>query len=198
MGTHEKTDLRVIRNRQAIIDSFKSMVMEMPASKITISELANRASIHRKTFYLHFQCIEDLYEYCLHEVLDEYFKVLDAIPKEITYRDVNETFFRFMSNADPFIERILTHPSYKVIAHYFFSAIGDHCKKRNPRFSERSKPEQNIINAYMTIMDALYIQWVKDNKAIPTEDMIQLCEQLIYYGISSVKNNKHLSPEEER
>ena len=34
----------------------------MPAEKLTVRELAERARIHRKTFYLHYPSIEALYQ----------------------------------------------------------------------------------------------------------------------------------------
>lgn len=52
-----KTDLRVLKTRTAIKNTFKEMVMEMNASDIQIKELTERAMIHRKTFYLHYTCI---------------------------------------------------------------------------------------------------------------------------------------------
>lgn len=49
------------------------MVMEMEASDIQIKELRERAMIHRKTFYLHYTCIEALYADILSELSEDYF-----------------------------------------------------------------------------------------------------------------------------
>ena len=46
-------DLRVQKTRAAIRGAFQAMICEMPAEKITVRALAERARIHRKTFYLH-------------------------------------------------------------------------------------------------------------------------------------------------
>lgn len=50
-------DLRVQKTREAIKNTFKEMICEMPAEKITVKELTDRARIHRKTFYLHYTTI---------------------------------------------------------------------------------------------------------------------------------------------
>lgn len=60
MEETEKTDLRVKKTRAAIKNAFKEMIMEMSPSEIQVKELAERAQIHRKTFYLHYTCIEAL------------------------------------------------------------------------------------------------------------------------------------------
>lgn len=55
-------DLRVVKTRETIREAFRGMVCEMPAEKITVKGIADRARIHRKTFYLHYTSIEALYE----------------------------------------------------------------------------------------------------------------------------------------
>jgi AcrR family transcriptional regulator len=55
-------DLRIQKTREAINNTFKKMVCEMDATKITVKELTERARIHRKTFYLHYTSIEALFE----------------------------------------------------------------------------------------------------------------------------------------
>ena len=47
-------DPRVHKTREAIRNTFKKKICEMPAEKITVKELTDRAKIHRKTFYLHY------------------------------------------------------------------------------------------------------------------------------------------------
>lgn len=42
------------------MDTFKEMIISTPINKITITALTNKANINRKTFYLHYETIEDL------------------------------------------------------------------------------------------------------------------------------------------
>ena len=49
-----ETDRRVLRTRAVIKETAKQMICEMDAEKITVKALAERAGIHRKTFYLHY------------------------------------------------------------------------------------------------------------------------------------------------
>ena len=73
-----KTDLRVIKTRKAIKDTFKEMIMEKDASEITVKELTDRAMIHRKTFYLHYTSIEALYEDILSELSKDYYQAMGS------------------------------------------------------------------------------------------------------------------------
>jgi AcrR family transcriptional regulator len=51
----KQTDLRVIKTKRLIKDTFYEIVSEKGFEKITISDITNRASINRSTFYLHYQ-----------------------------------------------------------------------------------------------------------------------------------------------
>ena len=68
-----ESDLRVIRTRKLIHDAFMSMVGEMDLAKITVKDLTQRAGINRKTFYLHFDSIEALYDCVMNDVMNDFF-----------------------------------------------------------------------------------------------------------------------------
>ena len=52
----------------------------MSPSDITIKELAERAQIHRKTFYLRYTCIEALFEDVIQDIANDYYQEIDQIP----------------------------------------------------------------------------------------------------------------------
>ena len=60
MANLERYDRRVERTRNAIINAFKEMIVEKEFKEITIKELAERANINRKTFYLHYESMEEI------------------------------------------------------------------------------------------------------------------------------------------
>lgn len=182
-----KTDLRVLKTRNAIRKTFKEMVMEMDASAIQIKELTERAMIHRKTFYLHYTCIEALYEDILSELSDEYYKAIDKIPADAPFTEVNCVFFEFMASQEPYMEKIVCDCSYREFADKFFMAMLLHNRSRHNPYSAFSQTEQNIINTFLGISSVnIYRRWVQDKKSLPLEDLINLSGKLFYSGISSV------------
>lgn len=64
-------DLRQQRTKRNIANAFLSLRSEKPLEKITIRELAERASIHKATFYLHYKDIYALSESLEQEVIDD-------------------------------------------------------------------------------------------------------------------------------
>lgn len=63
------TDLRSIRTRKAIVDSFISLLEGKDFTSITISEITTAAMINRSTFYRHFEDKYDLLEKSIQEIL---------------------------------------------------------------------------------------------------------------------------------
>lgn len=65
-------DLRVVKTRRIIRDTFMDLLSEKPMAKITISELCLRAQINRKTFYRHYTTLEDVAAQVENDMLDEF------------------------------------------------------------------------------------------------------------------------------
>lgn len=163
------------------------MVMEKDASDIQIKELAERALIHRKTFYLHYTCIEALYEDILSELSEEYYKAIDKIPADAPFTEVNRVFFEFMASQEPYMEKIVCDSSYREFADKLFMAMLLHNRSRHNPYAAFSQTEQNIINTFLgTSSINIYRRWVQDKKSLPLEDLIDLSGKLFYGGISSV------------
>ena len=58
----KKADRRVIRTRSAIRKAFTDLLAETAYNKITITALAKRADVDRKTFYTHYSSVDNLLE----------------------------------------------------------------------------------------------------------------------------------------
>ena len=56
----KKDDLRARRTKAFIRKTFEEMICEMDFEHITVKELTERAMINRKTFYLHYDSLDDL------------------------------------------------------------------------------------------------------------------------------------------
>lgn len=187
MTMERKTDLRILKTRNAIKKNFKEMVCEMDASEITVKELADRAMIHRKTFYLHYTCIEALYEDMLAELAENYYEAMEQLPADAPFTEVNCVFFTFMAAQEPYMEKIVCSASYREFADKFFLSMLQHNRSRHNPYAKFTPEEQNIINTFLGVSSCnLYRQWISDNKKIPLDSLIKLSGQLFMNGVSSI------------
>ncbi|MCD8159062.1 MAG: TetR/AcrR family transcriptional regulator [Clostridiales bacterium] len=65
-----KTDLRVVKSEKAIKEAFLELMKEKGYANITITDITNRAVINRKTFYMHYDSKEQLYDALADEFID--------------------------------------------------------------------------------------------------------------------------------
>ena len=187
MPQERKQDLRVIKTKEAIYSAFKEMICEMDADKITIRELTNRARIHYKTFYLHYTCIEALFEDMIGQLAQSYFEEIDKVPADAPFSETNRVFFEFMAKQEPYMIRLISAPSYREFTDKGFMPILNHNRSRHNPYAKFSKEEQNIINVYLcTTSMNIFRQWVADGRKIPLDDLIRLSGQLLSDGINSL------------
>lgn len=73
----KKLDPRVIRSRQLLRDALVSLIAEKGFDAITVQDIADRATLNRATFYLHYQDKHDLLINSLHDAIDELMADID-------------------------------------------------------------------------------------------------------------------------
>lgn len=180
-------DLRVQKTREAIRITFREMVCEMDAPKITVKELTERARIHRKTFYLHYTSIEALFEDMLQESATAYFNAIDRVPPPMDMVAVNRVFFTYLSEQDAFTERLICAESYRGFCNKLFSSALKHNRTRHNPYAHLTEFEQNIVNTFTTQSSLdMYRQWIADGKKIPLSRLIELTGMLLSAGTSAI------------
>lgn len=187
MAESNATDLRVQKTQDAIQTAIKEMICEMDAADITVKELTERAHIHRKTFYLHYTCIEALFEDLLGQITEEYYHAIDQLPINAPFTEVNRVFFEFTARQEPYAERLLCAPGYREFADKLFLNTMLHNRTRHNLYAAFSREEQNIINTFLCVTSVnIYRQWVADKKRVPLERLIALSGTLLNNGVVSL------------
>lgn len=64
-------DRRVVRTKTALTKALFELLGEKEFSKISITELAQRADVDRKTFYLHYHSVDEILEEFYEEALEQ-------------------------------------------------------------------------------------------------------------------------------
>lgn len=183
-----ENDLRVRRTREAIKETVKQMICEMDAEKITVKELAERAGIHRKTFYLHYAYIEALFEDLLQDILAKYSAEMDKLEVPFYITDTNRVFFEFFADQERYVEKLMCDPSYRIYCDTLLFGSLSHNRKRFNPVEQYSQEMLNIIDSFMVNGTLnIYRQWVKDGKAIPLEQIIWLSGSLLGKGVQSIR-----------
>ncbi len=136
---------------------------------------------------LHYTCIEALYEDVLSELAEKFYAAIDQLPEDAPFTEVNRVFFKFMAAQEPYMEKIVCDPSYREFSDRSFLKTLQHNRSRHNPCAAYTKGQQNIINTFLAVSSVnLYRQWVRDGKAVPLDDLIDLSGKLFYSGVSSI------------
>lgn len=181
-------DRRQIKTKKAIIAAFITLLQQKNISKITITELSKIADIDRKTFYLHYSSIEDLY--------NDLGTMLVSLVKEIIFEYSNEQktpYQLFVAINDIISEKI---DLFKSIAKNndfsdFMMNIKDILSnelirlygKENTAASERFKLTAEFV-ASGTV--AMYLRWLRGDADISMDELALLAAEMITNGASGL------------
>lgn len=80
--TKPRTDPRIVRTRQLLKDAFIDLLQEMEIEKISVNRIAERATINRVTFYLHYRDIPDMMDKMADDMVEDMQRALDESPSE--------------------------------------------------------------------------------------------------------------------
>ena len=186
MEKRKKEDLRVVKTLETIRRTFREMICEMDYEEITIKELTERAMINRKTFYLHYDTLDDLLRELQDEIVNSFtgqnisYHSLDDIKRIIRY------FFEYAANMPVLHERLLCAGSYQHIGDQINKRIMDYQIERyRGAFSENLLIDNLVLAYFSANTTILYRQWVADGKKLPLEDLIKTGTTLICDGMRS-------------
>ena len=182
----KKEDLRVVKTKEIIRNTFKNMILEMDYDYITIKELTERAKINRKTFYLHYDSLDDLLLEIQNSLANNF------IEKQVSYTNLEDMkyligLFFESANKNPLDERILCSGSYRNISDRINKKVMDYRKKTNRGAFSNNEAYENIIFAYYGANSAIiYRQWVADGKKLSLEEVKELAIKLVCHGLESI------------
>lgn len=182
-----ENDLRVIKTKKAIRETFCEMIMEMDYQDITIKELTGRALLNRNTFYIHYDSIEALMKELQGEIIERF------IRENVSYNNLDDIksmirlFFKHSSMESDLNERLLCCGSYQFVYDEINKAVMEHRKEKNRGVFGMDEASENIIFAYYGSVSAiLYRQWVADGKKLSIDEITTLATRLICEGMQSV------------
>ena len=187
MEKNRKEDLRIQRTREAIRTAFEDMICEMDYEQISIKELAQRARINRKTFYLHYNTLDDLLREIQNEMAQDFIKRTQGLERPRDMDKITREFFLCSEELGKLGERITCSGNYKYISRKITNDIMNQTWKTDSKSSSEDPYIQNIIMTYVSQSTLeIYKQWVADGRKISLEDIIKIATRLICNGVNGL------------
>ena len=174
-------DRRVRKTERALRTALAELITKKELRHITVQELADRADVHRATFYLHYQDVYDLYEQTGREILSR----LREIISEDTAHSYELLFTRL-------IDYLYDNPE---LSRMLFAGGGETATLQAELYSQleqkyidiwRYEVPGIVITDEMHYIVSYHIQgffslvssWIRQNFSAPKEDIIKLLRML--------------------
>lgn len=177
----QSADLRTIRTHKAIRSALETMILTKDFNCITVKELAEIAGINRKTFYLHYDSLDDLFGELEDEIVDEF-----AQSEHLKTTESNETvtrdFFRVLFRQPELHKRLICSPGYFPLFRRVQVKLFHMYKEHG--FDFALPPEyESLLIAYFCTSITFYQQWVADGEKLTPQELTDFAVALLCDGL---------------
>ena len=180
-------DPRVARTKEAIQGVFKKMVCEMTYEKITVKAITQAARINRNTFYLHYNCVDDVLAEIQAKHSSEYTAIVSGFDQLKDTGKLVRSFFEYMEAQDDFFKRVTCDSRFDYIRERMQNRVTKQAAESHP-LKGLDQSVRNILLTFNNCIVLLYRQWVADGRKIPMEEMIELATTLLENGMKGFRN----------
>ena len=186
-------DLRVVKTRQLIREALLELMSERVLSKITISELCERAGINRKTFYRRYRTVGDVITEIENDILAEFAAVFKSHGSSIF--DVGAVLREIGGMVEQrrgYFTRLLKHNPDLFSKGKIKAAL---CRMfsislRNSGAIGDEKAISTAAEFSVSGVLSLYAKWFDDNCEGSLEDMTEVAVRMITKGLDAVDSTQ--------
>lgn len=190
-------DKRVVKTKKLIIDTFKEMIIEMEYEDITIKELAERANINRKTFYAHFECIEDILADFAKTIADKLLSNLEKVgvlktPSiELFTEAVNIT----LNDNFQLYKKLIVAGSYRFITRNIKDIVKNAINQMDfTQTIDCTTDELDLCCEFVASgLAKIYKLWLENNNSISQQRIAELAGKMTFLGLNALVKTKDIA-----
>lgn len=186
------TDKRIIKTRTNIKNAFMELVETTEMSKISVSELANKALVNRSTFYLHYTDVQSVASDIESEISQNIASAIDGF----NVNDIHGSIYYIFSKLTSHLEENQSKKRYIIYStnsNYIVSKLKE-------IFVEKAKNSIfNVININEKFLDYpltfaaagvidCYVKWVRGDGSTSLEEAMREVGKITEYIISTITN----------
>lgn len=184
----KKKDRRIGKTQKSIRDASIALIMEKDIAQITVKELSERANINRKTFYMHYSSIEDIFDKIENEIIEKLLYILDQYDFFDKQFDAY-SFFQSLNdviNQDFDLYQKLVHAnSNNFLIVKVKKILKDTLLEKYSKKLKISKEVYLLCAEYTASgVISLYIEWFNMKSDLSLEDLAKVAGNITFYGVA--------------
>lgn len=189
--TNKNLDLRIRRTYKLLSDSLISLLTEKSFDDIRISDICNKAMIHRTTFYKHFEDKYQLLDFLLRQLIHD-FEERSLQNTTINQKQYYTNLFRLLlehmsENRKMYSIGLLNNGSaMKLLQKIILQCVKSKLKDDEANGIKFIVPTTIIAEFYSPALVYSAGEWLEEGMIIPIDQMVEYCDT-----IASVLQKSH-------
>lgn len=183
----QKTDKRVIKTKHAIYKAFVELLNEKDINQITITDVAKRANINRKTFYNYYSDVYEVMEEIENLTVEAFINNMGTVEFTNMADFLTEIFIKFTETVNKDLEFFnllfkTNNRSFLIVK--IVEALKKYVKKRIEESNELDMHRFEVVsNFYLSGVLSVYMNWFMNNYDQSIEEISALLTELVLHGI---------------
>lgn len=177
-------DRRVRKSQESFKEAFGEMILKVPYQKITITALAKIADLNRKTFYSHYDTMEDLLRDIEQDYVDQVQVKLDALDEDDLAGGIL-AFYEFLNTDDKVTKTLLYGSDY---GDFFKRFVNDVMSLSFFEHFCTNEEYRDMLPGYFDAVTGIFLRWRKkspdEQEKLP--ELAKKAANIILGGISAV------------
>lgn len=181
------TDRRITKTKTAIRNALLKLLGDKDIAQVKVTELADLANINRKTFYMHYQKVDDI----LCEIEDDFVtRLKGAIDESVQENDrqrihrIFEALNRIIEGDFEFYRNLIRLDASSSL----INGIKDTLKQLMLSFAaKRPKIPEDIASAsteyVISGILSMYVDWLYSGKSLPLQKLADIASALSYSSL---------------
>lgn len=174
-------DIRVKRTRSAMRSAFLQMCTEKSYDQINVSDLAKKAAINRKTFYLHYSEMDDLMDDVEDHIVTEIREKFSNDTTEEGVADNIYILYSYLQDHSDVMQPLLSDYTYDHFARRFtHDILTSDCFR--PLYGT-NPARAAIAEGYCTSIFSIYEAWKKSTDTkLDLKGVADQCAKMVLHG----------------
>lgn len=183
----KKTDRRVIKTKHAIFKAFVELLNEKDVNQITITDIAKKANINRKTFYNYYSDVYEVMEEIENLTVEAFINNMGTVEFTNMADFLTEIFIKFTETVNKDLEFFnllfkTNNRSFLIVK--IVEALKEYVQKRIEESNELDIPRFEVVsNFYLSGVLSVYMNWFMNNYDQSIEEISALLTELVLHGI---------------
>ena len=188
----DKVDLRVQKTKKVLKNTFKEMFLNMNLEEITVKSLCEKSMINRRTFYLHYNSIDDIMSEIMEDMSNEFLRYTDGYDHFKEIDRIVKDYFEFTNN-NPLYEKLNNNTEFDYIRNQINTKVVNNADGHFDSVKNFDNYKLNMTRIFLNSTTvAMYRYWYANKNNLSMDEAIKYTTKLIKNGLNDITKENHL------